>query len=867
MNDDDTLSILIATDNHLGYLERDPIRGQDSFDAFSEILQLAHIRKVDMVLLGGDMFHDNKPSRKCLHQALALLRQHCMGDSPVSVEYLSDPLVDFGAQFPHVNYEDPNLNIALPVFSIHGNHDDPSGDGNLSAMDMLSVGGLVNYFGRQSEVDNIRVSPVLLRKGRTRLALYGLGNVRDERLHRTIARKHMTMCQPAEDTDKWFNLMVLHQNRVPHGPKNHIPEHFLSDFLDLVIWGHEHQCQVDPEYNPRQSFYVSQPGSSVATALSSGEAVEKHVAVLRINQRNFKLEKVRLKNVRPFIIEDVVLSQVASLSPQSTEDEIVEYLRLKVEAMIVRAQQKYQEQLEDSNAQIDPALGENPKPLIRVRVEYSGGFESFHPQRFGLLFADRVANPRDIIYFYRKARPATTRVGATEASDLGTQGSSRAAPSVPAPLEAVRVESLISEFLDDSSMQMLVDVELAEAIRLFVQKGDGEAITQSLKRSIDDTQKQIMATGAGAVSEGALDKQIAEARLVRRKRAVESGQGLVDSKGDDVAVTVQLNAKKSAINTTDRKAIQAFERVAAAAAVASRTAPSTQTAVNYDEDEAGRYEDESQSGESDNDDDLRDAGEELNAKGGARRATAKKPAAQAKSRALPLTLDKRARIASRSTNIEDEPDNNNDDDEGDSQVDSDHGDENSEFEEAKYPPAPARKPAAQISRPSRSARSTRTTRSSSAVSIASSADDNDNENDNDAAAYEERTQPVPRTRTTRSTRTTRAASKKAEDSDRGSEEISDDGDDVAEPVSAPKKRRANGTAATGTAERAARAATASRSRGRGRGARATGAATKLKFTQQSQSNIKSQLPAVDLDDDDSDGGGSTGFGKFTLRKK
>ena len=28
---------------------------------------------------------------------------------------------------PQVNFHDPNLNIAMPVFSIHGNHDDISG--------------------------------------------------------------------------------------------------------------------------------------------------------------------------------------------------------------------------------------------------------------------------------------------------------------------------------------------------------------------------------------------------------------------------------------------------------------------------------------------------------------------------------------------------------------------------------------------------------------------------------------------------------------------------------------------------------------------------------------------------------------------
>lgn len=37
----DTIKIMLATDNHIGYLERDPIRGQDAINTFEEILQLA----------------------------------------------------------------------------------------------------------------------------------------------------------------------------------------------------------------------------------------------------------------------------------------------------------------------------------------------------------------------------------------------------------------------------------------------------------------------------------------------------------------------------------------------------------------------------------------------------------------------------------------------------------------------------------------------------------------------------------------------------------------------------------------------------------------------------------------------------------
>ncbi|KAJ2173919.1 meiotic recombination [Coemansia sp. RSA 560] len=678
-DNEDTLSILVATDNHLGYMERDPVRGLDSFSAFGEILQLAQLHKADMVLLGGDLFHDNRPSRKCLHQAMTQLRRTCMGDGRVGIEHLSDPSVDFGPQYMHVNYEDPNINIALPVFLIHGNHDDPSGDGNLSAIDVLAVNGLVNYFGRTHEVDNIRVSPVLLRKGQTHLALFGLGNVRDERLHRTMARKHVTMCQPAEHADEWFNLMVLHQNRVAHGPKNHIPEHFLSSFLDLVVWGHEHQCQVDPEYNHQRSFYVSQPGSSVATALSPGEAVAKHVALLHINRRNFKLEKLRLKNVRPFVIEDVVLAAVPSLSPQSSESEIIEYLRQRVEAMILRAQTQYREQLESGHKDIEPALGEQPMPLVRVRVEYSGGFESFHPQRFGLLFADRVANPRDIVYFYRKPRTSSMGSQRTGSSTQETQASR----SVPAPVSAVHVESLISEFLDSSSMQMLVDLELAEAIRLFVQKGDSDAIAHSLKSAVSDTQRRILRDASG-VEEQTLGSQIEQARIVRREVAEANGHGVVDKVRDD-AMAVTVSGKRSAINPADRKAIMAFEQIAV-------------TAPGSDRDGSDHSGSASNSDREDNDE-FRATGESLNPTKRTR-ATTRAPA----KRSLTITNKRSLTITKKRTTASESADSD--------AVSESESESSDEF---------VTKPKPGISRPSRNARSTLET--SRGSSLASSADE------------------------------------------------------------------------------------------------------------------------------------------------
>lgn len=221
--------------------------------------------------------------------------------------------------------------VGIPVFSIHGNHDDPAGDGNLCALDLLSVANFVNYFGKTKSIHDITISPILIQKGvsagarfagcaflsrgvrhcpcrpllvcasalqtvqqrpfpdpwpwpgtagHTKLALYGLGSIRDERLHRTFEEKKVKMLRPADKPESWFNLFTIHQNRVKHGAKNYIPETFLPGFLDLVVWGHEHRCEVDIVHNPQQNYFITQPGSTIATSLSEGEAEPKWVGAL-----------------------------------------------------------------------------------------------------------------------------------------------------------------------------------------------------------------------------------------------------------------------------------------------------------------------------------------------------------------------------------------------------------------------------------------------------------------------------------------------------------------------------------------------------------------------------------------------------------
>ena len=56
-----------------------------------------------------------------------------------------------------------------------------------------------------------------------------------------------------------------------------MPENGFDDEVDLVIWGHEHDCRIEPEEVAGKKYKIIQPGSSVATSLAPGESIVKCV--------------------------------------------------------------------------------------------------------------------------------------------------------------------------------------------------------------------------------------------------------------------------------------------------------------------------------------------------------------------------------------------------------------------------------------------------------------------------------------------------------------------------------------------------------------------------------------------------------------
>jgi double-strand break repair protein MRE11 len=122
-----------------------------------------------------------------------------------------------------------------------------------------------------------------------------------------------------------------------------------DDSIDLVVWGHEHDCRIIPETVVGKKYRITQPGSSVATSLADGESLDKcvysravtspanisfsrHVALIQVHGKEYSLKPLPLRTARPFVLEEVALSEVAEEEGFELEDqmEIAKYLRSRV---------------------------------------------------------------------------------------------------------------------------------------------------------------------------------------------------------------------------------------------------------------------------------------------------------------------------------------------------------------------------------------------------------------------------------------------------------------------------------------------------------------------------------------------------------
>jgi double-strand break repair protein MRE11 len=97
----------------------------------------------------------------------------------------------------------------------------------------------------------MKVVPFLVKKGSVKLAIYGIGHMKEERLNLALENQTIVFDRPLDEYEQadesYFNILVLHQNKykgnaVGASKRNCILESAIPPWLNLVIWGHEHEC-------------------------------------------------------------------------------------------------------------------------------------------------------------------------------------------------------------------------------------------------------------------------------------------------------------------------------------------------------------------------------------------------------------------------------------------------------------------------------------------------------------------------------------------------------------------------------------------------------------------------------------------------
>ena len=144
----------------------------------------------------------------------------------------------------------------------------------------------------------------------------------------------------------------------------------LACFLRLrgQLQGHEHECLIEFFESVVGTFRITQPGSSVATSLVSGEAARKKVGILDIKGKNFRLHPVPLTQVRSFVTTELSLREHrAELDPedQQIDSKVTRVLEGDVQLMVLNAREKMTAVLRDVRAAGSNA-GDTHRPLWKL---------------------------------------------------------------------------------------------------------------------------------------------------------------------------------------------------------------------------------------------------------------------------------------------------------------------------------------------------------------------------------------------------------------------------------------------------------------------------------------------------------------------
>lgn len=136
----------------------------------------------------------------------------------------------------------------------------------------------------------------------------------------------------------------------------------------------------------------------MSTSLIEGEGKPKHSFRLQVDGVKYTLDPIVLQRQRPLLYRHVELAKTKL--PPGRKHLQENFIKGEVQKLL----DDYDKQLAlkmTSEMFTDMNADYIKLPLVRIRIDYSGGYEALSLTKFGKEFDGLLANPRNFLSFYK----------------------------------------------------------------------------------------------------------------------------------------------------------------------------------------------------------------------------------------------------------------------------------------------------------------------------------------------------------------------------------------------------------------------------------------------------------------------------------
>ncbi|MGB9675287.1 MAG: metallophosphoesterase family protein [Candidatus Nanoarchaeia archaeon] len=314
------MKIAFISDLHLGF------NGEESFANAEQAFNLALKEKPDLILIGGDIFHEKTPKQEIIGQAIDLFVK-------VNKELKKVLLLQ---KIDKEKKKIEEKQLICPIIGIWGTHERRHADA-LNPAQILEKAGLIYLLHAES---------ILVEVGYEKIGIHGLSGVPED-----YAKDALKAWSPIP-FNGCYNILLIHQNLAELMPieSNAISFKDLPDGFDYYLAGHFHWRYEDE--HPKNTFPILIPGSTIITQLSQKEArSEKGFFILdlppnkTLQSYTFKKIKTRpahyctieVENKKPAEVQNIIyetIEKILSIQNSSENNQEIPIIKVKLKGKL-----------------------------------------------------------------------------------------------------------------------------------------------------------------------------------------------------------------------------------------------------------------------------------------------------------------------------------------------------------------------------------------------------------------------------------------------------------------------------------------------------------------------------------------------------